>query len=248
MTMESLQVSTMAISVQTLTLGKRQVTLSIFRQFVKDNLIAYDGTLRGRPIGWVNYHPDKECADLQDDDHWHVVWTPDEDLVRVSNVERLPAAGFFHAFAGDDLIWASARESWFQGRRSRNLSEGSPVGFGYRHDVDVYGLPTDAAVRLSRISRMVREYAAGDDESQKWFHPAQIPGLEGSVGCWISASAMRRALVHVGDELADSGSDRPSGFCLDRVDREVEAEAARRQRHRNIRESIGDMPQLFIAV
>lgn len=55
MTATSALITTATAEIQTLTVGSRQMTLSIFRQLEEVHWAQLT------PWGWVNYHPDKKC-------------------------------------------------------------------------------------------------------------------------------------------------------------------------------------------
>ncbi|MFE5108279.1 hypothetical protein [Streptomyces sp. NPDC056663] len=85
------------IQVQALTIGKRQVTLAVFRQLEDEEIIQpLHADLSGEPWGRVNYHPDK-CADEKE--HIHVVWQKDDELRRATVYEPSVAA-HEHLYAG----------------------------------------------------------------------------------------------------------------------------------------------------
>jgi hypothetical protein len=96
LTTETATITTAAIQIRTLTIGKKQVTLAVFRQLREEPLIAEDGTLNGVPWGTVNYHPDK-CGDAKE--HIHVVWQHGDELRR-SHVRAPKHAWHEHPAAG----------------------------------------------------------------------------------------------------------------------------------------------------
>jgi hypothetical protein len=58
-------ISTASIEIKTLTLGKKPMTLAVFRQLKKGALIDTETlAMRGKPWGTVNYHAD--CVDNPD--------------------------------------------------------------------------------------------------------------------------------------------------------------------------------------
>jgi hypothetical protein len=82
-------VSTASITVKTLTLDKRQVTLAVFRQLLREPLIDPQTLLlRGVPWGIVNYHPDR-CHDAAE--HLHVVFQVGDELRRAWVPREHPA-------------------------------------------------------------------------------------------------------------------------------------------------------------
>lgn len=97
LTTQNATITTATIQVQAMTIGARQVTLSVFRQLLEEPLIADDGTLNGVPWGVVNYHPDK-CGDQPD--HVHVVWQKGDELRRAA--VQAPHAGL-HVHPAADL-------------------------------------------------------------------------------------------------------------------------------------------------
>jgi hypothetical protein len=66
-----------AVTISTLTINGKQVTLDVFRQLKEAALINYDGSFAGSPWGLVNYHQ-KKCDKLGK--HAHVVWQLDDQL------------------------------------------------------------------------------------------------------------------------------------------------------------------------
>jgi hypothetical protein len=65
------------VTIKSLTINGKQVTLDIFRQLQEAVLINHDGSLAGSPWGLVNYHQ-KRCDKLEE--HAHVVWQLDDQL------------------------------------------------------------------------------------------------------------------------------------------------------------------------
>lgn len=99
LTPQNATVTTATIQVRALTIGKKQVTLAVFRQLEDQDIIkTLDANLAGEPWGRVNYHPDK-CADEKE--HIHVVWQKDDELRRATVYEpsvaahRNPYAGLY---------------------------------------------------------------------------------------------------------------------------------------------------------
>ena len=68
-------VQTATVEVKTLTIGRRQVTLSVFRQLIDTPPLidVLEGEFNGPPWGRVHYFP-PPCNDLADTGHLHVVW------------------------------------------------------------------------------------------------------------------------------------------------------------------------------
>jgi hypothetical protein len=75
-------VKTAQVEIKTLSVSGKQVTLAVFRQLDKREIIDYQTQkLNGIAWGRLNYHPDK-CADSRE--HIHIVWQKDEFLYRDS--------------------------------------------------------------------------------------------------------------------------------------------------------------------
>lgn len=72
-------IETATVQIQTLNVGSKQMTLSIFRQLIEEPAINTVGRIQGKPWGTVNYHPDR-CDDAKD--HLHVVWQSGDQLRR----------------------------------------------------------------------------------------------------------------------------------------------------------------------
>jgi len=86
-TVHEAQVKTAQVTIKTLTIAGRQVTLAVFRQLQEEPLVDPNSvTLAGIPWGVVNYHPDK-CAD-SGWSHLHVVWQKGEELRRASVYQK----------------------------------------------------------------------------------------------------------------------------------------------------------------
>jgi hypothetical protein len=82
LTVRNAEIHTATVEIRTLTVSGRQVTQAVFRQLLEEHLVSLgDGTFRGTPWGWVNYHPSKDCKESEAD-HMHVVWQCGEELRR----------------------------------------------------------------------------------------------------------------------------------------------------------------------
>lgn len=80
------RIHTATVEVKTLTISGRQVTLSVFRQLpkrelIRTNTVVLEVDLYGEPWGTVNYYFD-ECKKCAPSEHLHVVWQNDEELCR----------------------------------------------------------------------------------------------------------------------------------------------------------------------
>ncbi|MEU3549317.1 hypothetical protein [Streptomyces longwoodensis] len=142
LTPQNATITTATIQVRALTIGKKQVTLAVFRQLQETPLIKDDGNLLGEPWGIVNYHPDK-CADAPA--HLHVVWQYGDELLR--SAVQMPGVGWHsHPVASlyvqARIIYGTIHRPYAQPEAgdSLHLSEKVPGGWRmftkgrFRHD------------------------------------------------------------------------------------------------------------------
>lgn len=79
-------IQTATIEVKVLTIGKRQVTLAVFRQLKSSNIVSHWGSLIGEPWGQVNYCPNSDCD--YGGEHLHVIWQTEDNQLRRDCVHR----------------------------------------------------------------------------------------------------------------------------------------------------------------
>jgi hypothetical protein len=79
LTVHKASIHTAAVSINTLTISGKQVTLAVFRQLQSAKLINDDGSFAGLPWGTVNYHG-THCNGYSG--HVHVVWQLGDQLRR----------------------------------------------------------------------------------------------------------------------------------------------------------------------
>jgi hypothetical protein len=88
MTTREATVRTAQVEIKALTISGKQVTLAVFRQLQKEDLITENLEFAGIPWGTVNYHPD--CAQVHEP-HVHVVWQKGDELRRAVVLEAWPS-------------------------------------------------------------------------------------------------------------------------------------------------------------
>ncbi len=140
LTTEDVAITTLSIEVKVMKIGKRQVTLAVFRQLPEEPLIDHlTGKLKGIPWGRVNYHI--ECSDavpvltyghetirkvFQEDGikftvpHLHVVWQKGNELrrsvVRDWTFREWPSYEEYVEFHADDEV-ENIAGAWMQSYR-----------------------------------------------------------------------------------------------------------------------------------
>ncbi|MEH0553425.1 hypothetical protein [Streptomyces sp. B21-101] len=261
LTTQNASITTVAIEVKALTIGSKQVTQSVFRQLQEEPLIAHDGTLNGVPWGRVNYHPD--CSHYRRQ-HMHVVWQVGDELRR-ARVDCTPrfdpdgkqagAPAEFVTEKGDRLLTSSVRE-WLDGRRpdcplvkeygkyGYLVSYKSGRGFPVVAQVSTLAVAAaQAREALDNATRWAAEDGDGWTRSEEWLSRARQERQERLSKAQAAYDAARAELAaevavwgHTHDEL------------LADFHAACQQEADRRQRHRDVRATLAQLPHLFIAV
>lgn len=249
LTAQTATITTAAVEVKTLTVSGKQVTLAVFRQLREEPLIADDGTLNGVPWGYVNYHPDK-CGG---DSHWHFVWQRSEELLR-SRVQKQASFDEWNSddreFDSDDTgAYVEALVSeWLHGRRDDCPldRENRSSAFSKWCKFKIAGLIVTADVSTCAVkaadarTHAIEARARADGYADK-YPTSDYPQR--------AEKAEKLAQVALADLDAQIDSWRTS---LDELavnhEAAIAAEVGRRQRHRDVRKALADLPQLFIAV
>lgn len=157
LTVHNATITTASVEVKTLTISGKQVTLAVFKQLREEPVIGARANLIGEPWGYVNYHPNK----CEGNDHLHVVWQRDSDLLR-ARVEAPWAAGLSHpaaglfveALIGEGLIYAEPNE--YQVRPRPNPERPGEVVFTYK------GVQFVGTIRPQFKRAYMAESGAGD--------------------------------------------------------------------------------------
>jgi len=236
LTTENATITTVAVTIHALKIGTKQVTQSVFKQLPEEPLIAQDGTLNGVPWGRVNWHPDK-CAEFPA--HWHIVWQRGGELLR-SRVEQDPfapggAEADFRCAEADRLLTARVH-AWL-------LTCKGPS-------------PLDNPLIHTRVAGTYRRRYAQDNE-----RPITVMGIPVLASASIAAVAAHRDQAGIYPSRPfERGTARAvlaaevDGYGVSRdqlwadLETVVAIEAARRERHRDTRAALSELPQLFIAV
>jgi hypothetical protein len=264
LTVHNATVTTAAVEVRTLTLSGKQVTLAVFRQLREEPIIARDGTLNGVPWGYVNYHPDK----CEGDSHLHVVWQRGDELLRSSVVKT---SGFESKGTVDHVqvpieasqYLASQVREWIHDRTDDcpvALDDGGRSKFGRRAEEQLmgspYGFPVWARVTPSMARALdAKENAdAARDNLESMLatgmHYGRPATAEHIADRRTATDAAQRAFEDMRNALdAEIGHLGLShGQLAEAMNAAAHAEHLRRQRHRDVRTALADLPQLFIAV
>lgn len=251
LTVQNATVTTATIEVKTLTIGARQVTQGIFKQLIEEPLTAEDGTLNGVPWGHVTWHPDK-CGD--DSDHWHVVWQSGQNLRR-SQIDKTPR------FDRLPMNFECADyEAWEMARIAHRLSVGDTITLFKRRSLDsldpreeVHNLVYLSASRVREVEGVPVAFTLSDAAHEAALSRHLLRRFEqGGRGIggdtWQDQERRRltqrdaEALVNLQGSLSGIDSEQLHAAALTAI----RAESARRQRHRELRTTLAQLPQLFI--
>jgi hypothetical protein len=138
-------VKTAAVAVKTLTISGKQVTLAVFRQLQKEDLIdEKSGDLRGVPWGTVNYF----WGACEEGSHLHVVWQKDVELRR-SCIPPLPVSPYWKetiAVLSEQYIHARFAEGWRPPREDLVR-----FAYPYKAAVEVMAADTRLVIPLDRF-------------------------------------------------------------------------------------------------
>jgi hypothetical protein len=236
LTTETATITTAAIQIQTLTIGKKQVTLAVFRQLREEPLIAEDGTLNGVPWGTVNYHPEKCIAGR----HWHIVWQRGTELLR-SRVEIDWPNGKFWSDDCDAFITAHVCEVLVG--RARYFNRAMPPFYG-----DTVTLSKEAPfpVEMAYDDKLERAVSAWSE----W--RSAVDKAERSPNNEYFRNDVKYSRERLEHEVKRLDSPPPEPGEVDALfaafKASVAAEVERRERHRETRAALADLPQMFIAV
>jgi len=256
LTVHTAEITTAAVEITTLTIRGKQVTLAVFRQLQRRELIATDGTLNGVPWGTVNYHPYKRC-DVSSR-HWHVVWQDGDELCQ----DAVNQAIDFYSLrteAADRFISACVA------REAAGLAHGyfgGQIGVVKDHHMSFHtdSIPTisihaelvpvvaDAYDAVRRMERHHEEWKNAEENSR--MHPdsewcaKNVPKVKER----YDTAEAKVATAYSEPRYAEYLSAGSPDHWHEVLRAEVEAERDRRQRHRDVRTALGDLPQLFIAV
>lgn len=261
LTTQNATITTVAVEVKALTIGGKQVTLSVFRQLQEEALISSEGTLNGVPWGYVNYHPDR-CGDDRRT-HWHVVWQHGEELRRArvdctprfdpyGDLRRAPAP--FRSQEAHQLLTSSVLE-WLDGRRpdcplaeeySRYQDE---LTYKSGHEFSATSWASELAVTAANKQRDLDAATRWAAEEPGWMHNEEwIASREREAAERLAKARAEFDAAHA--ELAAQVAiwGRTHDELLADFRAACDEEAARRQRHRDVRATLAQLPQLFIAV
>ncbi|GAA3375562.1 hypothetical protein [Streptomyces racemochromogenes] len=256
LTAQNATILTASVEVQTLTISGRQVTLSLFLQIPERPLISDDGTLNGVPWGRVNYHPDR-CEPgvgkegrrtITVPEHTHLIWQCGEDPFR-AKVDVVPEfdehgmnAKAVYSPAGDivvavevqsylDAVTAGGEaeypleKGWADHKRSIQEADDSML---------IVEAPSEALAALTAYAETKRtEHSLTD--SREWYREEAEKALAAYED---RKAALDRRIAATGWTLEE---------LLERREQDFRAELARRQRYRDLRATLAELPQLYIA-
>lgn len=250
------EITTAAVQINTLTIMGKQVTLAVFRQLEETQLIADDGTLNGIPWGRVNYHPDK-CADAQG--HWHIVWQDGVELRRAYVRHSPEFDSTFSPPSADQFLSATMAAQllgeptgYWSGQLSLDEYHRKLFQINGCAGVVVWAKCDETVIRACKAreaeERSVKEWQYATESAAEDDNPSEYSARRAVATAKERATAaanLADALVELRGHMADLGA---ATQWYEKLVADVAAEASRRQRHRDVRAALGDLPQLFIAV
>jgi hypothetical protein len=78
-TVQDARLSTLSVSIKSLHVGSKQMTMGVFRQLTQEQILSNEMRLLGIPWGRVNYFWEDRCKGYG---HLHIVWQKDDELRR----------------------------------------------------------------------------------------------------------------------------------------------------------------------
>ncbi|MEV4043150.1 hypothetical protein [Streptomyces sp. NPDC049744] len=269
LTTQNATITTAAVEVKTLTISGKQVTLAVFRQLKEEALIADDGTLNGDPWGVVNYHPDKCGGDQRE--HWHVVWQNGNDLRR-ARVDHIPhfdpdgvlrkiPAPFETREAG--LLLDSSVLQWIKAQRDKcplpkaehDYRYNDKIAYKTAHEFSAPATASATALgaanateAAARAYRWLEQQRNTDPGAGAFYPPPEVRARtlrDAEERLQKAREASDAATLALMQELRDGPGHAE---LLQEFRAACQAEADRRQQHRDSRAVIAELPQLFIAV
>lgn len=277
LTTQNATITTAAVEVKTLTISGKQVTLAVFRQLKEEPLIAEDGTLNGEPWGVVNYHPDK-CGDAPKHSHVVWQKGSDLCRSRVSAVPGFDYVTPTGATSDSHWYTSTIANRYLTclvllglrtGRepllspRSQGLSEIRPETATHmaRLELPAEHSETDAFPVMATVSKaavdatdLAVRYRAAQESINRGFsvyESSHSPDWQAKAISHRRETAQNARLKY---EDAMQALEVVVERCGGLVEvkcaytAEIRAEEARRQRHRDVRADLAELPQLFIAV
>lgn len=167
-TVQQAAIKTASVSVRSLTINGKQVTLAVFRQLRNEPIVEVETiSLLGLPWGTVNYFWGGCVSDVQ---HLHVVWQKGEELRRACVYSNLPHS--VESGLRDDIHEAYVEylvHLTLEGRLVRDSNSCSAHTFSDR--VEGMKLQYD----ISRDDPLCKATAAPPNSVYRDFYPADDP-------------------------------------------------------------------------
>ncbi|MET7335998.1 hypothetical protein [Nonomuraea sp. NPDC005650] len=245
-------IGTATVDLKTLTVNGRRMTLTVFRQIREERLIAHDGTLNGQPWGAVNYHPDR-CGDRLP--HWHIVWQRGAELLR-SYVYEKPSFDWPTDFYVADRVFQApqidryltlAVHEWVTGHTETLILTKEPTSRGYdpkrtfvQDGLRVSGTVSDVAIAAVKTKHAVDNLSPIADDTDSFFGKMQRADRQKTI---TEAEQAQGALFEEVNDWDLTPAEIDHEFHA-----AISTELERRQRHRDVRAQLAELPQLFIAL
>jgi hypothetical protein len=253
---DSWSIEAATVTINTLRINDKQVTLDAFRQLKEAVLINHDGSLAGSPWGLVNYHQ-KRCGKLEE--HAHVVWQLDDQL-RQDTVQP-PRWEPYRSDTCDALVFAYGTVEGFP---SITMRSGPPPEDSVRPRRSGPSWPRLAARAILMLFQPPPEEPEqpppADPEPPARFDwtPPKWGETDYRAGTAVLIFQVERDGMECtgrlrqnrsgGPDMAAEHSAADRAALLAQLKNEVAAEKERRAKHEARWAEILDLPQLFIAV
>jgi hypothetical protein len=215
-TVHEAQISTATIEIKTLTIGRKQVTLAVFRQLQRERLIDEGGDFLGVPWGTVNYH--SYCYRTEDDRRWafgdrhlHVVWQKGDELRQAVVSEPVDMSyedreWRYHSPHADHWLIAAILTGWRpSGGLGERLQQDSWRVIRYDHDHSLGCIPAhikavhpllDALHTRERIGADLHAHGSyGDGKPCLTSYSPADPTQDAEAKAWFTQEAWTQAAV-----------------------------------------------------
>jgi hypothetical protein len=155
-TIHNASITTATVTINTLKVSGKQVSVALFLQLQEAQLVAEDGTMVGVPWGMVNYHADKQ--NCPSGEHRHVVWQHGDELRRATVTK--PSWGRYQSSISDRFIFAAGTLDPWQGFSQHQWQ---PPEWAQYSTVNEWEFTVDAMDCLGKVPDECGKFVNADD-------------------------------------------------------------------------------------